>query len=352
MLVLRREDIISLLSDLTLDQCLQLLHILWQTLAEFSAGNSSGEPVIHQPVRDQIVTRQGHTTLFMPASDTTTTTGIKIVTLPNSGGSPRGAINVFSPDGELLGLLNAEEITAFRTALSTMIPFKRHALPHKASIAVFGAGKQAEWHIRLALLLAPEKVAKITILNRGRQNLEKLNRRVVNELHTMHPEVRFELLAKEDTPDFDGKLSQRMYDSDAIFCCTTATKPLFPSSCLEPKHGERGKIRFISLIGSYKPHMQEVEAMTLLCGKKILVDSKEACLREAGEIIQAGVHQDQLTEIGELYAQATGEEATKDFRGCNTVFKCVGMGIMDIVIGRELLNMATENGIGLRVDRF
>ncbi|WEW56979.1 hypothetical protein PRK78_002438 [Emydomyces testavorans] len=350
MLILRESDVSPLLKTLTRDQCHSLLQALWQALAAYSHQNHGGGTdgkLIHQPIREQIVTSKQHVTLFMPASDTNNTTGIKIVTVPGNGGPPRGAINIFSPEGDLEGLLNAELITAFRTALASMIPFHRFKLPGDARLVVFGAGKQAEWHIRLALLLAGEKIAQITVVNRKSRGLEKLKSDLWEAEAGVSPKVTMHYVGR-DSPTFTSdQLAQIVSQADAIFCCTPSTEPLFPGSYL----GDRP--RFLSLIGSYKPHMQEVDSTTLLSGgNTVLVDSKEACLHEAGELIKAQIAEEQLVEIGELLRD-DGDTSLGLFEsGKSVVFKCVGMGIMDIVIGRALLGLAKERQVGVTVDDF
>ncbi|PGH17448.1 hypothetical protein AJ80_04818 [Polytolypa hystricis UAMH7299] len=350
MLVLREEDIISILHGLTREECKRLTQVLWNGMREYSSSVKSPEAkLIHQPIRESIVTNQNHTTLFMPASDTQTTTGVKIVTLPRNGGPPKGAINIFAPEGNLDGVLNAEEVTAFRTALASMIPFSLYKLPINAEILVFGAGKQAEWHIRLLLLLAEPSIARITFISRQQESIDKFYKDVVEGLREQYPRVAFHGHVYDDIVgiDVDKMRRNEVVRSDVICGCTPSTIPLFHNS-----HLGEGKKRFISLIGSYKPHMQEIDSATLLSATRILVDSKNACLAEAGELIQAGVKRDQLVEIGEIPAGATNDDLTSIVGPGNVIFKCVGMGIMDLVIGRELLNMALERGLGIEISEF
>ncbi|KAI1491838.1 proline utilization protein PrnX [Biscogniauxia mediterranea] len=353
MLVLGDREVQSLLGDLSAPQCRQLLDALSKALADYSSSSSSsanGPPLVHQPMRQVFTTAAGHTSLFMPASNTRTT-GIKIVTLPGHGGAPRGAINVFTPEGALAGLLNAEEITAFRTALATMIPLLRAPLlPPSPRIVVFGAGKQAEWHVRLAALLLAD-VEVFTVVNRSAASLGRLGRR----LQAACPGLAVRLLAKEgraaEAEAYEAELRAALRDCDAVMCCTPATEPLFPAAYLSAEK----RPRFVSLIGSYKPSMQEVDSETLLSGAggRVYVDSREACLREAGEIIRARVPGDRLVELGEALAANDdfGAGAAEE-EGGNVVFKCVGMGIMDVVVAAGLLDIAREKGVGRTIEDF
>ncbi|KAL1982387.1 hypothetical protein VTN96DRAFT_1357 [Rasamsonia emersonii] len=346
MLLLPEKELAHLLRRLTTEQCQQLLHALSDALGTFSAQTvSAAEKLIHQPLRSHIVTRDGDTALFMPVSDTSTT-GIKIVAIPAQGGGVQGVINVLSPQGKLMGVLSAAEVTAFRTALATMTLFTRCVSLPKRHILIFGSGRQAEWHARLALLLVPDEIETITFVNRGRKRLEKIEHEVLPELRQRYPKITMRVLAKEDTPDYDTHLRSLLASSDVLFCCTPSTEPLFPYVYLQTT----GRQRFISLIGSYKPHMQEVDTETLLSGGgRVYVDSKEACLEESGELIRAGVREEQLVEIGELFAGGKTVTVTPS-PGENVVFKCVGMGIMDLVVAKTLLSMAGELGIGTRVE--
>jgi ornithine cyclodeaminase/alanine dehydrogenase-like protein (mu-crystallin family) len=348
MLLLPEKDLAQLLRSLTTEQCQRILGALSNALGVLSAQelSSGSEKLIHQPLRSHIVTKDGDTSLFMPASDTSTT-GIKIVAIPAHGGGVEGVINILSPRGKLLGVLSAAEVTAFRTALATMTLFTRCESIPKKNIIIFGSGRQAEWHARLALLLFSDEIESITFINRGRKRLEQIANDLFSELRQRHPKVSMNILAKEGTPGYDTELQSVLSSSNVLFCCTPSTEPLFPSAYLQ-SDTER---RFISLIGSYKPHMQEVDTETLLSGGgTIYVDSKEACLEESGELIKARVSKEQLVEIGELFVPGAQSKTVPPARGVNVVFKCVGMGIMDLVVAKTLLDIAHDLGIGRAVD--
>ena len=97
----------------------------------------------------------------------------------------------------------------------------------------------------------------------------------------------------------------------------------------------------------------------------VVVDSLDACLREAGEVIQAGMSASQLVEIGELImvkkasmreiemGTGEGEVGLKNWlmKG-NVVYKSVGIGLMDICVGEDLVQMARERGLGTQVEGF
>lgn len=335
---------------LTQKQCHQFIDVLGKGLVAHSAESKPSVPdsekLIHQPLRTVFATKESDACIFMPVSDTTST-AIKCVTVSQAG--IQGTINVFSPDGRLQGLLAAAEVTAFRTALASMTLFARCSSLRKENVVVMGSGRQAEWHARLALLLCPEQIRRITFINRGRKRLEEMEADVFADLRKRYPNLTLESFAKEGSPDYDQRLAQELRASDVIFSCTPSIQPNFAFSALqaEPKQ------RFISLIGSYKPHMHEIDTETLLSGGgKVYVDTKDACLEEAGELITAKMTKEDLIEMGDLLATLGPDEAIKIPEGENVIYKCVGMGLMDLVVGKTLLDIGKEENVGVHVDGF
>lgn len=342
-LVLCDSDVSYILKGLNATALISILRKLSTSLQEFSTSPAK----IHQPLRQSISTTNGFTTLFMPSSNTILT-GIKTVTLnTTNSASPKGTLTIFDETGELQGVLNAEELTGFRTALASMILFLNRAQAGASiqNIVFFGTGRQAKWALSLCMSLIPG-LQNISIV--GRSTLERtrgalLDARRLNEAtewSLSSPDCKFVTLAPQNDPNFDENLKNVVEASDAIFCCTPATTPLFPTQYLTP-----GRDRYISLIGSYKPDMKEIDPLYLRREDvKLVVDSKEACLVESGEIIQAGLQANDLIEIGEIVGEGHNILG-KDYRG-NLVFKCVGLAIMDLAVGAEILRLGREEREG------
>lgn len=141
-----------------------------------------------------------------------------------------------------------------------------------------------------------------------------------------------------------------------------------------------------------------------------MVDSVDRCLKEAGEIVQAGLGPEQVVEIGELVMlkrdaerrrrecmagkgiEAEGldvggvelgecemnkNEKKKASKGGikekekhresedkahksliewlvkgNVIYKSVGLGLTDVVVGGDLVRIADERNIGTRIENF
>ena len=190
--------------------------------------------------------------------------------------------------------------------------------------------------------------------------------------------VDFSVLSAE-YGEYARVLKEQLREADAIFCCTPATAPLFPAEILTSAEGRR-KGRFVGLVGSYRPHMLEVDPEVLrqavapehgrhhrrhaTRGGAVVVDSLEACLREAGEIIQGDLGAEQLVEVGELIMVkraamrevemgGQGEEGLMNWlEAGNVIYKSVGLGLMDVCVGEDLVALAAERRIGVRLDDF
>lgn len=238
---------------------------------------------------------------------------------PSADATPHGVLAIMSPTGAPTGFLNAEELTAFRTALSSSLLFTRRQT--FKSLVVFGAGRQAYWHIRLALMLRGKPLKTVYIINRSFSDRvpELLNMFLGMDQETKEREgwanVKFSIL----TPgyrDYQRMIREYLREADCVITTVPSTTPLFDHSILTSTEG-RKKGRLFIAIGSYKPHMIElpVELVQQAVrpsgdhrhfhkhaeeGGVVIVDTLTGCLNEAGEIIQAGLTPNQLVEVGEL----------------------------------------------------
>lgn len=292
--------------------------------------------------------------------------------------SPRGSVTLLDSESLPFALINAHELTAFRTALASLMIFNKRKKVR--TLLVFGAGTQAYWHIRLALVLRGEEIRRVYIVNRSFDRAAKLLRDIyMPENAEWRRDVKFSAVSS-DFGDYDRILKEHVLKADAIFCCTPSLAPLFPADFLTSREG-RQKGRLVSAIGSYKAHMAEVHPDILRDevapnsnhrhfhkhtkrSGVVVVDSLDAAMKEAGEIIQAGVKPNQVVELGELLmvrhaAQQSTEDTADEEKSLrewvergNVIYKSVGLGLMDLVTGGDLVRLARERNLGTTVEDF
>lgn len=233
--------------------------------------------------------------------------------------SPTGVVNLFSPDGQLTGVLHASGLTAFRTALGSACILSRRN--HVRDITVFGSGLQAYWHVRLALMMRGATIRHIYIIN---HRFSDSAGQILKKFSTIPEEVKekegwahakFAML----TPsfhEFERLQKEYLRNSDVIYCCTPSRKELFDAHILTNTEG-RKKGRLIVAVGSFTPEMRELPEALLHQvtrhnekhdkphrhfhkhaddGGVIVVDTLEGVLQEAGEIISAKIPATHLVE--------------------------------------------------------
>lgn len=293
--------------------------------------------------------------------------------------SPRGSVTLLDGDSLPFALINAHELTAFRTALASLMLFNKRKKIR--TLLVFGAGTQAYWHIRLALTLRGDEIRRVYIVNRSFDRAAKLLQDIYTpENSSWRGDTKFSAVSS-DFGEYDRVLKEHVRKADAIFCCTPSVEPLFPSEWLTSREG-RQKGRFISAVGSYKAHMAEVHPEILRDEVNVqpphrhyhkhtrrsgvvVVDSLDAAMKEAGEIIQAGIKPHQVVELGELMMvrhatrKLSEDEAAEEEKSLrewvergNVIYKSVGLGLMDLVTGGDLVRLARARQLGTTVEDF
>ncbi|KAF2841940.1 NAD(P)-binding protein [Patellaria atrata CBS 101060] len=357
-----------------------------------SSSDHHPSPSISGTTSSSIYTRSSHSSKTPASSQTTVNTHPPADPKPSST-TPRGVITLLDESGNPRALLNASEITAFRTALASSMLFTKRKSVH--DITIFGAGKQAYWHIRLALLLRGADVHHVNVINRSFGTAKAMMMNLLNTLPSHIPKPKIEILTPAHG-EYDRLLKHYVRAASVIFCTVPSTEPLFPASYLMSAEG-RKKGRYIAAIGSYKPHMVELHPDILRQavapehghmhfhkhakrGGAVIVDSVEACMREAGEVIQAGLTGREVVELGELVMLKRDAESRKrgkmegdeggvelnnkdeDEDGMsglrdwlqrgNVIYKSVGLGLMDVTVGVELVKLADEREIGTRIEDF
>ena len=104
------------------------------------------------------------------------------------------------------------------------------------------------------------------------------------------------------------------------------------------------------MIGSYRPSMHELDIEALdSSGRlaRLTVDSRPACLSEAGELRYLSGAKSSIVEIGACVDEFGRPLAGRDTRGQGvSVYKSVGLGPMDVAISRLVLDRAREHGVG------
>ncbi len=289
------------------------------------------------PLRTPVSAERG-TTLVMPGHvGAYGVTGIKVVSVyPENPGRQLPAVLgamllVDAEDGRPLALMDAGELTALRTGASAAAAAKHLARADSATVAIIGAGAQAVTQLLgLDALFALEE---IRVYDVNRAQIERY-------MEEMSPRL-------QGSPEWIAAKSpeQAVRGADLVACSTTSEQPVFAGEHLAAGTHVAG-------VGSYTPAMREMDETTFLRAARVVVDSREACWAEAGDLIQpmeSGRFGRDIVdaEIGEIINQ---EEAGRGDPGDITVFKAVGLAVLDVIAADRAYRRAKAMKLGTEVD--
>jgi ornithine cyclodeaminase len=106
--------------------------------------------------------------------------------------------------------------------------------------------------------------------------------------------------------------------ADVVVCATTAVEPIFDGALV-------GSDTLVVAVGSHLPDARELDT-SLMRRSHVVVEDRATALREAGDVVLAGLGAADLLTLAEV---VTGTAVLKPGRPC--VYKSVGMAWQDLV---------------------
>jgi ornithine cyclodeaminase/alanine dehydrogenase-like protein (mu-crystallin family) len=273
-----------------------LIPVIRQSLRDFSAGR------IQQPVR---------TILSLPDTPGWFATmpavygdvlGAKLVTaFPNNAAlgihTHNAIIQLFSAStGEPLAILDGRLITEMRTAAVSAIAIDLLAPQRPLTLAILGSGVQARSH--LAAFTHVREIKEIRVWSR-------------NPIHA-------QTFADEISAVACTTAEQAVTNADVILTATSSTDPILLGRWLQPT-------ALVCAVGSCTPNRRELDTEAMR--GPVIVDSREAALKESGDILQSNAII--AAEIGELLNGASLPQSPHP-----TIFKTLGIAATDIAAAR------------------
>ncbi len=275
--------------------------------------------------------------LFMPAYaqelDAATLKVINIFPHNIDHGLPSSPAQVFLIDGKtgiMSAVLDGTYVTQLRTGAATGAAFEVLAKKDCRIGALIGAGGQAA--AQLEAMLAVRKLEEVRVYDLKGKRTEAFADKMRNELGGYG--ARIVAVQSSDAA---------IEDADLVVTVTPSTKPVFDGTKI--KSGAT-----ISCVGSYQPHMQEMDPAVLPRASKIYFDSKEAVLEESGDILipleKGVITMDDFTgDLGDvLLGKTTGRENDDEI----IVFETVGVATQDLVTAKAIYEKAVVAGAGYR----
>ena len=284
---------------------------------------------VNAPPRQHISTHKG-VTLLMPAHlPERSEFGIKVVSVYDDNPNldlPRITATVLVLDpatGLPKAFMDGSSLTAIRTGAGGGVAADLLARQDAKTVGLFGAGVQAR--AQLQAVMAVRDIASVNLISRTEASAQQL---------------ATEIAAWTDTPEVNlvSNPEQVVEDADIVICATTSATPLFNGTALQPG-------THITAVGTFVPEKREVDTTTLRRSNRIVVDSREACLEEAGDLIIPNATID--AEIGEI---VNGDKQGRQSDAEITFFKSVGVAVQDAVAGAVVLAEAESKGLGTLIE--
>jgi thiomorpholine-carboxylate dehydrogenase len=279
----------------------RLIPAIERALADLSAGR------VIQPVRVVVPVADHHGFLgVMPAY--AGALGAKLVTFyPDNRGVPthHAMILLFRPEtGEPLVTMDGRLITEMRTAAASAAATKVLARPEAAVLGILGSGVQARSHLEALRLVRDFREVRVWSPRNAGSFAE-----------------RFHLRAA-------ASAEEAVRGADVLVVATTSRTPVLSGEWLAPG-------THVNAVGAVRPEWRELDDQAVRRAR-VYVDSREAALRESGDVIAAGAV---FAEIGEVIAGTRpGRTSPEEV----TLFKSVGVAVEDVVAADLVYRAALE----------
>lgn len=228
--------------------------------------------------------------------------------------------------GEPVAVIAADRLGMMRTGAAGGVAIRHLARPDAQVLTLFGAGWQAEGQVRAAVVVRAWQ--EIRVVARRREQAEAFCARLSAELRVvMRP-----FAVEEGAAALAG--------ADVVVTATTSATPVFAAEWLPPGC-------HLNAIGSNSLARQEIPEKAVTAAHRIVVDSREVALREAGDLLPAlekGRTRPGLwAELGEVIrGMRPGRQSAEEL----TLFESQGMAIQDIAVAARVLAHAEQQGLG------
>jgi thiomorpholine-carboxylate dehydrogenase len=280
-----------------------LIPAMEKALIDFSAGK------VTQPVRSVIpVDPPGGFFGMMPAL--AEGLGIKLVTFypPNAKlGIPTHMATIFLADPETgapLAVMDGTLITEMRTAAVSAVATKLLATPDAKVLAILGSGVQARSHNEALRLV--RRFEEIHVWSPTKAHAERFAE-----------EIGAKAMSAEDA----------VRDADVVVTATNSKMSILRGMWLKPGC-------HVNAVGACRPDWRELDDDAMR--NVVFVDSREAALKESGDVILSGA--EIYAELGQALAGKVPPRANE-----TTIFKSLGMAVEDIAAAMLVYRSAPAN---------
>lgn len=229
--------------------------------------------------------------------------------------------------GKPLALMDGTYLTALRTGAASGLATDLLARKNAKTLVIIGAGAQARFQFEA--VCSVRDIQNAFIYNRTFDKAEGL----ANELTEAF-----------DIPVLPLHNLDRLPEADVICTSTSSADPVFSADLISPG-------THINAIGAYRADMAEIPP-EIVQSARVVVDDKTACLKEAGDIIQAiekgFIPSSHISgTLGEIVMEKLPRRKNPDEI---TLFKSVGNAAQDIAVAEEVVRVGRLKEWGTNIE--
>jgi ornithine cyclodeaminase/alanine dehydrogenase-like protein (mu-crystallin family) len=236
-----------------------------------------------------------------------------------------------SATGELLCLLNFQDLTNHKTAATAAIAVKYLAREDAHVLSIFGAGALAR--SVLAAIMEVRHIEEVHLFDLSPDRAEEL------------AAWAGENLSKEICCQVSSDSAECLTNADIVCTCTTSLHPVFsgeqlPAGC------------HLNAMGAWRPDMQEIDGLAVQRAGKRYCDVIDDTWQEAGDLIaplDAGLI-DRNAIHGELGALVAGEVSGRETSDEITLYESVGFGALDLSVAMGAYQACKKAGVGAEIE--
>ena len=219
-------------------------------------------------------------------------------------------VMAYGPEGELIAIIEAHQLTARRTAAASVLAAKALGAGHSRHLAVLGAGRQARAQVEAYADAMP--LETVTVWARRPERAEEFARSITAIKCRIQVAVEPEGAVRH---------------AQIVTCATPSQSPLVLGTYLAPG-------THVDLVGGFRPTMREADDAA--AARAAIVADTPAALLEAGDLVQpiaSGVIES--SDVVLLASLLAGQ--LRQIGGDITMFKSVGHAAEDLVVTELLL---------------
>jgi thiomorpholine-carboxylate dehydrogenase len=275
-----------------------------RTVMPFIAGpDEPAAPTVGQAAPPPAPPGHEHGLLFLKPAQAGVALATKLITwVPANAarGEPTlsAVVVLFDPEsGRPCAVLEANALTALRTAAASAAAAQALARPEAQVLALLGSGVLARSHARLLRRVRP--IREIRVWSRDPANV----RRCADDIGGVAC----------------ASAEQAVRGADIICTVSNAAEPILCGEWLSPGS-------FVAAVGAPRPTLRELDDAAMR--HPVIADQREAAEKESGDVILSGarIH----AELGEILAG----RIAPPLAGSTVIFKSLGLAVEDAVAAR------------------